>query len=81
MAEGKTGSATLRGYYEADWLGAGITSNDNQSNSYVFRQRVLWGQIALNNGWAFRVASFGPWRRKTRRAFPTWPATFSLPKP
>ena len=53
MAEGKTGSATLRGYYEADWLGTGITSNDNQSNSYVFRQRVLWAQVALNNGWAF----------------------------
>ena len=42
MAEGKTGSATLRGYYEADWLGTGITSNNNESNSYVFRQRVLW---------------------------------------
>ena len=40
MAEGKTGSATLRGYYEADWLGTGITSNNNESNSYVFRQRV-----------------------------------------
>ena len=53
MAEGKTGSATLRGYYEADWLGTGITSNNNESNSYVFRQRVLWAQIALNNGWAF----------------------------
>jgi TolA-binding protein len=53
LAEGKTGSATLRGYYEADWLGTGITSNNNESNSYVFRQRVLWAQIALNNGWAF----------------------------
>jgi TolA-binding protein len=53
MAEGKTGTATLRGYYEADWLGTGISSNNNESNSYVFRQRVLWGQIALNNGWAF----------------------------
>jgi hypothetical protein len=53
MAEGKTGNATLRGYYEADWLGTGITSNNNESNSYVFRQRVLWAQIALNNGWAF----------------------------
>jgi hypothetical protein len=53
MAEGKTGSATLRGYYEADWLGTGITSNNNESNSYVFRQRVLWAQVALNNGWAF----------------------------
>ncbi len=53
MAEGKTGTATLRGYYEADWLGTGITSNNNESNSYVFRQRVLWAQAALNNGWAF----------------------------
>ncbi len=44
MAEGKTNWGTLRGYYEADWLGAGITSNNNQSNSYVLRQRVIWGQ-------------------------------------
>jgi hypothetical protein len=53
MAEGKTGSATLRGYYEADWLGTGVTSNNNESNSYVLRQRVLWAQAALENGWAF----------------------------
>jgi hypothetical protein len=53
MAEGHTGSATLRGYYEADWLGTGVSSNNNESNSYVFRQRVIWGQAALNNGWAF----------------------------
>jgi hypothetical protein len=53
MAEGKPSWGTLRGYYEADWLGTGITSNNNESNSYVFRQRVLWAQAALNNGWAF----------------------------
>ena len=47
MAEGKTGSGTLRGYYEADWLGTGVTSNNNESNSYVFRERVLWAQAAL----------------------------------
>src|SRR5271165_1598602 len=51
--EGKTNWGTLRGYYEADWLGTGISSNNNQSNSYVLRQRVIWGQAALNNGWAF----------------------------
>src|SRR6202167_4243399 len=56
MAEGHTGSATLRGYYEADWLGTGISSNNNESNSYVFRQRVLWRQIVPHNGWAFAVA-------------------------
>jgi hypothetical protein len=53
MAEGKAGSATLRGYYETDWLGTGVTSNNNESNSYVLRQRVLWAQAALGNGWAF----------------------------
>ena len=53
MATGKTNWGTLRGYYEADWLGTGVTSNNNQSNSYVLRERVLWGQAELNNGWAF----------------------------
>ncbi len=53
LAEGKTEWGTLRGYWEADWLGTGTTSNNNQSNSYVLRQRVIWGQAALNNGFAF----------------------------
>ena len=53
MAEGKTNWGTLRGYYEADWLGTGITSNNNQSNSYVLRQRVIWAQAETNNHWAF----------------------------
>lgn len=53
MAEGKVNWGTLRGYYEADWLGTGITSNNNQSNSYVLRQRVVWGQAETNNHWAF----------------------------
>jgi Skp family chaperone for outer membrane proteins len=53
MAEGKTSWGILRGYYEADWLGTGITSNNNQSNSYVLRQRVLWGQAETNSHWAF----------------------------
>ncbi len=53
MAEGKVPWGTLRGYYEADWLGTGISSNNNQSNSYVLRQRVLWGQAETNNHWAF----------------------------
>jgi Skp family chaperone for outer membrane proteins len=52
-ATGKIPSMTMTGYYEADWLGTGITSNNNQSNSYVFRQRQLWAQAALNNGWKF----------------------------
>jgi len=53
MAEGKTNWGTLRGYYEADWLGTGISSNNNQSNSYVLRERVLWAQAETNSHWAF----------------------------
>ena len=43
----------LTGYFETDFLGAGVTSNNNQSNSYVLRQRQLWGQAALQSGWTF----------------------------
>lgn len=53
LAEGKLSNATLRGYVEADFLSAGITSNNNQSNSYSLRQRQMWGQAALNNGLSF----------------------------
>jgi Skp family chaperone for outer membrane proteins len=53
MVQGKPSWGAVRGYYEADWLGTGITSNNNQSNSYVLRQRVLWAQAETNTGWAF----------------------------
>ncbi|HZB88688.1 MAG TPA: hypothetical protein VE291_08540 [Terracidiphilus sp.] len=49
-AVGKLPWGTLTGYYELDWLGTGITSNNNQSNSYVVRQRQLWTEAALNQG-------------------------------
>ncbi len=47
---GKISSANLQAYYEMDWLGTGITSNNNQSNSYVMRERQLWAQAALKSG-------------------------------
>ena len=53
LAEGRLKSAKLTGYVEADFLSAGITSNNNQSNSYTMRQRQFWGQAALDSGWSF----------------------------
>ncbi|MFP5226937.1 MAG: hypothetical protein ACLGXA_04865 [Acidobacteriota bacterium] len=50
-ATGKLDSVALSGYYEMDWLGAGITSNSNQSNSYVLRMRQLWADALFANGW------------------------------
>ena len=52
LAEGKLKEAKLSGYVEADFLSAGITSNNNQSNSYTMRQRQMWGQAAIH-GWSF----------------------------
>jgi len=53
LAESNVGSAKLTGYWEGDFLGAGVTSNNRQSNSYVFRQRILYAQAALQSGWIF----------------------------
>jgi hypothetical protein len=52
LAEGKLKDAKLTGYVEADFLSAGVTSNNNESNSYSLRQRQVWGQAALH-GWSF----------------------------
>jgi hypothetical protein len=53
LGESKIGNVKLTGYWEADWLGTGVTSNNRQSNSYVLRQRIIYGQAALRNGWSF----------------------------
>lgn len=50
LGESKVGNTKLTGYWEADWLGTGVTSNNRQSNSYVLRQRVIYGQAAFDNG-------------------------------
>jgi hypothetical protein len=53
LAEGRLSQSTLRGYFEGDFLSAGSTSNDNQSNSYTFRMRQAWAQGELSSGWIF----------------------------
>ena len=53
LAQGKLDNMTMTGYVETDFLGAAVTSNNNESNSYVLRQRQAWAQAALNNGWTF----------------------------
>jgi len=49
-AVGKLPKMTLSGYYEMDWLSAGVTSNNNQSDSYTLRQRQLWADVLFTNG-------------------------------
>jgi hypothetical protein len=52
LAEGKIGTAKASGYYEADFLSAGTTSNNRQSNSYTWRTRQAWAQVAWDNGFS-----------------------------
>ena len=53
LAEGKLKMVKLSGYAEGDFLSSAATSNNNQSNSYSFRQRQVWGQAAFDDGWTF----------------------------
>jgi hypothetical protein len=53
LAEGKAGRAKLTGYWEADFLGAAPTANENQSSSFNLRSRQLFAQAGLDNGWTF----------------------------
>ena len=59
LAEGKLANVKLSGYVETDFLGAGISSNDNESNSYVLRIRQGWGQAHWDNG--FQITGGQMW--------------------
>ena len=77
-ATGRIGSAQLSGYYEMDWLGTGVTSNNNQSNSYVIRERQLWGQAAFQSGLTITGGSM--WSLATETAHATDNKTEVLPQ-
>jgi hypothetical protein len=74
---GDTGPFKLAGYVEADFLGAGTTSNDNQSNSFVLRQRQIWGQAATKSG--FTVTGGQMWSLVTETGKSTDNRTEKLP--
>ena len=52
MFEGDAGSYKLSGYFESDFLSAGVTSNANQSNSYTLRVRQIWGKAETKGGFS-----------------------------
>jgi hypothetical protein len=77
LFEGNTGPFKLSGYFEADFLSAGVTSNDNQSNSYTLRQRQIWGQAATKEG--FKVTGGQMWSLVTETKKSTDNRTENLP--
>jgi len=77
LFEGNTGPFKLSGYVEADFLSAGATSNENQSNSYTLRQRQIWGQAATKEG--FVVTGGQMWSLVTETKKSTDNRTENLP--
>ena len=77
LFEGDTGPFKLSGYVEADFLSSGVTSNNNQSNSYTLRQRQIWGQAAVKNG--FTVTGGQMWSLVTETKKSTDNRTENLP--
>ena len=74
---GDAGKFKLSGYFEGDLLGTGTTSNNNQSNSYVLRQRQFWGQAAMVNG--FTVTGGQMWSLVTETGLSTNNRSEKLP--
>lgn len=77
LAEGKMSNIKLAGYYEADFLGVGVTSNPNQTNSYALRQRQVWGQAAFTSGWTFTGGQMWTLVTETRKGLD--PRTEAVP--
>ena len=78
LVQGKLGTAKIGGYYEADFLSAGTTSNDNQSNSYTLRQRQFWAQAAFDSG--LTITGGQMWSLVTQTAKGVDPRTELLPE-
>src|SRR6202162_2361899 len=68
LAEGRLASVKLSGYVETDFLGAGITSNNNESNSYVLRLRQGWGQARFDDGWTITGGQMWSLITETKKA-------------
>jgi hypothetical protein len=75
--EGNAGPYKLTGYFEADFLSSGTTSNNNQSNSYTLRQRVIWGKGETKSG--FAVTGGQIWSLATENGKSTDASTEKLP--
>jgi hypothetical protein len=48
---GRLKDVEFSSYLSGDFLSSGVTSNNNQSNSYTLRLRQAWGQAKFSDGW------------------------------
>ena len=79
IAEGKVSWGTMRAYFEGDFLGVGTTSNDNQSTSYIFRQRIASAEAETNNHWTFSGGQGWSLTAENKTGISTAAANIALP--
>jgi hypothetical protein len=70
----------MGGYYEMDFLSAGTTSNDNQTNSYTARQREAWAMAATNNGFTFQGGQMWSLATEVKKGIVEAPGAENLPQ-
>jgi hypothetical protein len=80
LLEGKVPWGTVRGYYEADFLGVGANSNGNQSNSYVLRDRVLYAEAETNNHWRFTGGQLWTLAAENKKSITSAPENIATPQ-
>lgn len=77
LFEANGGPFKFSGYFESDFLGTGTSSNNNQSNSYVLRQRQIWGKAETKSG--FAITGGQMWSLVTENGLSTNNRTEKLP--
>jgi hypothetical protein len=68
----------LKGYYEMDWLGAGVTANSRESNSYNLRIRQAFFEYD-NDNWGFHLAAGQSWSLLTQNRVGMLPNSENVP--
>jgi len=66
-------------YYEMDFLGAGTTSNNNQTNSYLLRVRSAFAQATLNNGFSVQAGQMFTLATEVKKGILAGPGAEALP--
>ena len=68
----------MKGYYESDWLGAGVTANSRESNSYNLRIRQAYFEYD-NDYWGFHFAPGQQWSLLTQDRVGMLPGSENVP--
>ena len=68
----------LKAYFETDFLGAGVTANSRESNSYNLRIRQAFGEYD-NDNWHFHLVGGQAWSLLTQNKVGMLPQTENTP--